>query len=602
MNRLLARMIIIAIVFTASVGSGPPRVLAGGAYTITDLGTLGGAHSGAYAINNAGQVVGWARTAGGGQRAFLWQDGSMTDLLGMLGGSTSSAWDISDAGQVTGVATNTSGRAFPFLWENGVMTNLGTLGGLEGWAYGINQVGQVVGAAKTGAGATHAFLYSSGTMQDLGTLPGGSNSVAQAINYIGQVVGGDAYTSSGYAHAFLWEDGSGMTDLGTHPNGLISRAFDINDTGRIVGSATTSGTSSNRPVMWINGVLTVLDNRIGHAFAINNNGEVVGRANFGTDRAFLWRNGTMIDLTSLLPADSGWTLLEARDINDSGQIVGTGSINGQNRAYLLTPATTAAAPAVASVTPESGPAGGGTNVTITGTNFAGGAGVTFGATAATNVVVVDATTITADTPAHTAGSVDVVVTNPDGQSGALAGGFTYVAAPTVTDVAPASGTTAGGTAVTIAGAAFQPGAAVWFGGAPATDVTVDGSSTITAVTPPNSAGTVDVVVTNPDGQSGTLAGGFTYVVPPTVNRVRPPSGPTTGGKKVTITGADFAPGATVSFGSVAATDVVVVSDSKITAVAPPHAAGAVDVTVTNPDGGSGTLVNGFTYRPRGKTD
>jgi hypothetical protein len=86
-----------------------------------------------------------------------------------------------------------------------------------------------------------------------------------------------------------------------------------------------------------------------------------------------------------------------------------------------------AAPTVGSVSPNNGPAAGGTGVTITGTGFATGATVTFGGTAATNVVMVNGTTITATTAGHAAGAVTVAVTNPDTQSGSLANGFTYSA-------------------------------------------------------------------------------------------------------------------------------------------------------------------------------
>ena len=140
------------------------------------------------------------------------------------------------------------------------------------------------------------------------------------------------------------------------------------------------------------------------------------------------------------------------------------------------------APTVSSVAPNSGLAAGGTAVTITGTNFAAGATVKFGSTAATNVVVVSSTTITATTPAGSAGAVTVTVT-ANGQSGSLTNGFTYVVPPTVTSVAPTSGSTAGGTAVTITGTNFVAGATVTFGSAAATNVVVVNSTTITATTP-----------------------------------------------------------------------------------------------------------------------
>ena len=134
-------------------------------------------------------------------------------------------------------------------------------------------------------------------------------------------------------------------------------------------------------------------------------------------------------------------------------------------------------------------------MTITGTNFAAGATVTFGGTAATNVVVVSGTQITATTPAGRAGAVTVTVT-VSGQSGSLTNGFTYIVPPTVSSVSPNSGSTAGGTAVTITGTNFAAGATVTFGSAAATNVVVVSGTQITATTPAGSAGAVTVTVTN----------------------------------------------------------------------------------------------------------
>ncbi len=251
-------------------------------------------------------------------------------------------------------------------------------------------------------------------------------------------------------------------------------------------------------------------------------------------------------------------------------------------------------PTVSSVSPNSGSTAGGTAVTITGTNFVAGATVTFGSTAATNVAVVNSTTITATTPAGSAGAVTVTVTNPGGQSGSLASAFTYIAPPTVSSVSPNSGPAAGGTAVTITGTNFATGATVTFGGTAATNVVVVNSTTITATTPAGSAGAVTVTVTNSNGLSGSLASGFTYIVPPTVSSVSPNSGSTAGGTAVTITGTNFVAGATVTFGSTAATNVAVVNSTTITATTPVGSAGAVTVTVTV-GAQSGSLASGYTY-------
>src|SRR5439155_788475 len=162
--------------------------------------------------------------------------------------------------------------------------------------------------------------------------------------------------------------------------------------------------------------------------------------------------------------------------------------------------------------------------------------------------------ITATTPAHAAGAVNVVVTNPDTQSATLVNGFTYLAgAPTLSSVAPTSGSTAGGTALTLTGTNFASGATVTLGGTAATAVTVVSATTITATTPAHAAGAVNVVVTNPDTQSATLANGFLYVGPtaPTITAVPPTTGTTTGGTVITITGTNLGPGATVALGGTA---------------------------------------------------
>ncbi|MGC2184979.1 MAG: IPT/TIG domain-containing protein, partial [Terriglobales bacterium] len=255
-------------------------------------------------------------------------------------------------------------------------------------------------------------------------------------------------------------------------------------------------------------------------------------------------------------------------------------------------AVSSPAPSVNSVLPNNGPTTGGTSVTITGTNFAAGATVTFGGVAATNVSLVNSTTMTAMTPAGSAGGVTVTVTF-NGQSGSLANGFTYIAVPTVSSVSPNGGPTAGGTAVTITGANFAAGATVTFGNAAATNVNVTNTTTITAITPAGSVGAVTVTVAA-NGQSGSLANGFTYTTAPVVSSVSPNNGPTAGGIGVTITGSNFTAGVTVTFGGTAATNVVVVNSTSITATTPAHAAGAVTVTVTV-NNQSGSLTNGFTY-------
>ena len=259
----------------------------------------------------------------------------------------------------------------------------------------------------------------------------------------------------------------------------------------------------------------------------------------------------------------------------------------------------AAPPSITTVSPNSGLSTGGTAVTITGTDFVSGATVTFGGTSA-SVTFVNSTQLDVTTPAHVVGAVDVVVTNPDAQFDTSVNGYTYdsAPAPSVTGVSPTSGSTAGGTSVTITGANFAAGATVKFDTLAATGVTFVDSTTITATTPAHALGAVSVTVTNADTQSGTRASAYTYATPPapTVSTISPSTGSTAGGTSVTITGANFAAGATVTIGLTAATNVIVVSDTQITAKTPAHTpAENVDVLVTNPDAQKDSLINGFTY-------
>ena len=170
-------------------------------------------------------------------------------------------------------------------------------------------------------------------------------------------------------------------------------------------------------------------------------------------------------------------------------------------------------------------------------------------------------------------------------------------APIISSISPNSGPTAGGTTVTISGTGFAVGATVKFGTTSATNVNVVGSTTITAVTPARSSGSVNVVVTNPGGQNATSNNGYTYAgaAAPTVSSVNPTSGPTAGGTSITISGTGFAAGATVTVGGSVATGVIVNNSTTITATTPAHAAGAVDVVVTNSTGQSGSKLSAFTY-------
>jgi probable HAF family extracellular repeat protein len=177
--------------------------------------------------------------------------------------------------------------------------DLGVFGGHDGVVTGINTHGHVVGYFGTDHNVDdsdyQSFFIAGGSNLLLPTL-GGRTTMALALNDLGQVVG-HGQTKNGERHAFLYSNGS-LTNLGTLPGGHQSFAYGINNAGDVVGSA---------------------------------------EAAQGGLRAVLYRSGKILDLNALVPAQSRWVLTEARAINASGQIVGTGIIDGSERAFLLTP-------------------------------------------------------------------------------------------------------------------------------------------------------------------------------------------------------------------------------------------------------------------------
>jgi hypothetical protein len=259
------------------------------------------------------------------------------------------------------------------------------------------------------------------------------------------------------------------------------------------------------------------------------------------------------------------------------------------------------APNITSITPNYGPVIGGTAITLRGTNFVSGGffGVTINNKNATSIVRINSTTIMAITPANPAGARTVMVTNNDGQNTTRTGGFRYIAPPTIANITPSSGPTAGSTAVTIKGTNFVSGGlfGVRINNKNATNIVRVNSTTITAKTPANPAGARTVVVINTDGQNATRTGGFTYIAPPTITTITPNSGSTAGGTAVTIRGTNFVTGGLfgVTINKRNATNIVRVNSTTITAKTPANPAGAKNVTVTNNDGQNVTRTSGFTY-------
>ncbi len=298
------------------------------------------------------------------------------------------------------------------------------------------------------------------------------------------------------------------------------------------------------------------------------------------------------------------------------RFIGANDQNGDLEAagpYAAVPAPTIS---TNGLSPTSGPTAGGTTVTITGTNLTGATAVDFGTGNAATIVSDSATTIVVTDPAHTAGSVSVTVTTPGGTSNGEP--FTYVppasgppspsptttsasSAPTLTGITPGSGSTKGGTTVTLTGTNLCNASAVDFGSVAGTGVSVSSACTTLTVTDPAGTGTVSVTVTTPNGTSNGEP--FTYTTPtpvikaagsPTITGIAPTSGSPSGGETVTLVGTNLCDTTGVLFGTNHGTSVSVNSSCTTLTVVDPAGTGTVPVTVETAAGNVVAPIE-FTY-------
>jgi probable HAF family extracellular repeat protein len=344
-----------------------PTALGQTAYTVTDLGTLGGTFGCAMGINNQNWAEFMDTLPGEQLHAGLWINGVKIDF-GTFGGPdlNSSIYygGVNQRKQAVGYAETSEPAAdnlcgfgtglqcLPFFWQNGVMTALPTLGGRNGVATVINNHGQVAGAAQstTPDSACSAFqsvrpvIWEKGKARELPMYPGDEDGIALSINDRGQAVGNSGCwvpaAGSALNHALLWDNGTVtyLPSLG----GEMSVPVTINNHGQAVGVSDLAGDTAAHAVLWQDGIANDLGTLLGDPYSeadgINDNGQVVGGSCGDSCSAYVWANGTMTDLNSLIPADSPLFLYFAHAINSRGAIVGMAIWNGSEfHAFLATP-------------------------------------------------------------------------------------------------------------------------------------------------------------------------------------------------------------------------------------------------------------------------
>ena len=329
-------------------------------YSITNLGVLPGFDdSRATALNNEGQVVGTLHRGDFDMEpyGFLWHEGAMSGLGDVIPS------DLNDVGQIVGMSRKNllelvKAKDAPKRYTVHMAKAINQDGQVVGYSHFINR--NVPSKSKRGA-----FILEGDERLLLTTPESVSASEATGINNLGTVVGGVQIRDSNDEHAVVWQDGV-MRLLGEPGDFPNSQAEAVNDAGQILIRAIRSNSAElfeqaagsgeldtetlvfkQQWYLWHDGQWQAIDG-MSLAHSLNNQGQVVGclwidpgtalgpNERAGNHAAF-WEAGELMDLNDVLPEDSGWMLQKATDINNLGQIVGYGIIEGKSRAFLLTP-------------------------------------------------------------------------------------------------------------------------------------------------------------------------------------------------------------------------------------------------------------------------
>lgn len=308
-------------------------------YTVTPLGTLGGAESRAFGLNERGNVVGQAQTASGAWRAVLWRNGQAADL-GAPGG-WSRAVAVNDSGAVVGIfrpTADSTGASRPFLWREGTVTALAPSSDADHvYATGINNRGEVVGYSTTlcpncdGGTAGSAFLWQNGVSKDLGRF-GGHQGIATDVDDRGRIVGGVRPQD----RALLVEGDSART---LFPG--VAAA--------ISGGGHVAGGMYEHYHLWKDGSLQTFSvgrRTSARVHGVSARGEVLVTTTYSYPASPIEQSivvhqpeGYYLSLNPMLEPGSRWSVTGVGAMSDRGEIVGWGKDpdTGATRALLLRP-------------------------------------------------------------------------------------------------------------------------------------------------------------------------------------------------------------------------------------------------------------------------
>lgn len=328
-SKWIQRMVLpaLAVLSLAVVGT------AHATYSLVDLGET--ATTGVTGINNAGQVAGTISHTDGTRSAAIYTGGAWQDL-GKFGSANAGASGINNNGQVlinTFDVPASSYWTYIYDFKNGGQTTVAQTSGVSG-GKGINDAGQVVLVSNS-----RLLIYKNNNVTDIGTM--GLYSVSSAIiNNAGKVAGYGKTSSTGYYATKIADlDGTNYVDVGNLGYAKTTYVYGMNDSGQVVGNSTYSRLSNYKAYRY-DGTIHDLSNSnwkysIGND--INNNDQIVGTytdTNSGVNGAFFWENGGAQDISNLFAAQ-GWILTNAKYINDNGDIVGFGDLNGVSHQFLL---------------------------------------------------------------------------------------------------------------------------------------------------------------------------------------------------------------------------------------------------------------------------